>query len=491
MTGPLGWLLRCALAAGLALLLATPAARAEVIDPELRATLDGLGPGGRASVVVRFAGRPNLGLLTGHEKALRRTGIVRALRAQSKVSVASVEPLLDDPSVTRRVELWAINGLAVTAGAEVISALAEAPGVAKISLDAVVTGPSPPKGEISEAEWNLSRIGAAELWSDGHTGEGVVLGSMDTGVDPTHPDLAGSYRGGANSWLDPYGEHPTPHDRSGHGTQSMGVMVGGDAGGSAVGVAPDATWIAAKIFNDAGSGTLSAIHESFQWMLDPDGDPDTDDGADVVNGSWSLGNIDDCALEFEQDLQTLKAAEIAVVFAGGNYGPDSDTSVSPANNPSGFAVGFVDQADSLHVSSSRGPSACDGTIYPEVVAPGVNIRTTDLGSLYAWVTRRVDRGAPRVRRDGAAALRPSRGHRGAARAGARAGRGRPRAAGPGLELRPRPDRPRRRRGGARAACGRRRRGHGLHRRGRVSRGRGWSGDRGRGIRGRRRLGSRA
>jgi subtilisin family serine protease/PKD repeat protein len=386
MTRELARLLRRAIAACAVLVLAAPAAGAAVIDPELTARLDRLGPSDTVSVIVRFSGSPELDRLKGQEKSLRRVAIVRVLRAQSTVSLASVEPILDDPSVTRRLELWAMNGIAVTASAEVIRALAEVPGVARISVDAVVAGPSPWKGETLEAEWNLSRIGAAELWSDGHTGEGVVLGSMDTGVDATHPDLTRSFRGGANSWIDPYGEHPAPHDRSGHGTQTMGVMVGGDAGGSAIGVAPDATWIAAKIFNDAGSGTLSAIHESFQWMLDPDGDPDTDDGADVVNGSWSLGNIDDCALEFEQDLQTLKAAEIAVVFAGGNYGPEGDTSVSPANNPSGFAVGVVDQADSLHVSSSRGPSACDGTVYPEVVAPGVNIRTTDLGSLYAWVT---------------------------------------------------------------------------------------------------------
>ena len=379
-------IIRLGVALSAALLLAAPPAHARSLDADLQAALDGLGPTDRISVVVRFTGRPPLGRFQGQEKELRRAGVVRALKAQSSASFGALEPILSDPSVSRRVELWGINGTALTASAGVIRALAGRPEVARISIDAVIEGPGLAKAEPAAAEWNLNAIRAPELWAVGDTGAGIVIGSMDTGVDPSHPDLEASYRGGSNSWLDPYGEHPTPHDRSGHGTQSMGVMVGGDAGGSAVGVAPDAIWIAAKIFNDAGSGTLSAIHESFQWMLDPDGDPDTDDGADVVNGSWSLGNIDDCALEFEQDLQMLKAAEIAVVFAGGNYGPDSDTSVSPANNPSGFAVGFVDESDTVHVSSSRGPSTCGGTVYPEVVAPGVGIRTTDLGSLYAWVT---------------------------------------------------------------------------------------------------------
>ena len=386
MRRQLEWLLQCGIAAGVALLLAAPVARADVIDPDLRAGLDLLAPADRVSVIVRVAGRPDVGRLEARGKADRRAGVVTALKAQSAAALASLEAVLDDPSVSRRVDLWGINGLAVTASVEVIRSLADHPGVERISADALIDAPSAGKGEPAAAEWNLDAIGAPELWAAGHTGDGVVLGSMDTGVDAGHPDLADGYRGGDNSWFDPYGEHPVPHDRSGHGTQSMGVMVGGDSGGTAIGVAPEARWIAAKIFNDAGSATLSAIHQGFQWMLDPDGDPETDDGADVVNNSWSLGNAGGCSLEFEQDIETLKSAEVAVVFAGGNQGPSPGSSVSPANNPSGFAVGFVDRWDTVHPSSSRGPSACDGTVYPEVVAPGVSVRTADLAGLWASVS---------------------------------------------------------------------------------------------------------
>ena len=379
-------LIRLGLAVTVALLLAAPVARAQTIDPELQSTLDALGPADRVSVIVRFAERVALDRIQSREKRLRRTGIVSALRAQSSASLGAVEPLLGDPSVSRRAELWAINGVALTASAEVVRALAHDPAVARISADAVIQGPGLAKAEPAAAEWNLDAIRAPELWAAGFTGSGVVIGSMDTGVDATHPDLAASYRGGTNSWLDPYGEHDAPHDRNGHGTQSMGVMVGGAAGGSAIGAAPGAQWIAVKIFNDADTSSYSAIHLGYQWMLDPDGDPDTDDGADVVNNSWSLRNIGSCSLEFEQDLQVLRAAEVAVVFSGGNYGSSAGTSVSPANNPSGFGVGFINDSNTIHVSSSRGPSACDGTVYPDVVAPGVNVRTTDLGALYSWVS---------------------------------------------------------------------------------------------------------
>jgi hypothetical protein len=168
----------------------------------------------------------------------------------------------------------------------------------------------------------------------------------------------------------------------------MGLMVGGDAGGTSVGVAPGAQWIAVKIFNDAGDASYSNIHMGYQWLLDPDGDPDTDDAPDVINNSWGLDNTGTCVTEFQADVQALRAANIALVFASGNSGPNASTSVSPANYAESFSVGAVNNTNTLLASSSRGPSACYGDFYPNVVAPGVDIRTTDLylGVPDAYVT---------------------------------------------------------------------------------------------------------
>jgi bacillopeptidase F len=158
----------------------------------------------------------------------------------------------------------------------------------------------------------------------------------------------------------------------------MGLIVGGDGSGSSIGVAPQAQWIAAKIFNDAGTATESAIHAAFQWLLDPDGDPLTDDAPDVVNHSWSIADVGICNSSFEPDIAALKAADIAMVFSAGNFGPDAASGVSPGNNPGAISVGAVDIDNNVSTFSSRGPSTCDDSLLPKLVAPGDAVLTTDL-----------------------------------------------------------------------------------------------------------------
>nr|MDJ0785134.1 S8 family serine peptidase [Desulfosarcinaceae bacterium] len=215
--------------------------------------------------------------------------------------------------------------------------------------------------------------GAPALWAMGYTGEGVVVASMDSGVDVTHPDLTASWRGGANSWFDAFDTTTTvPRDGDGHGTATMSLIVGGNAGGTYIGVAPGARWIAAKVFDDNRQATTTTLHEGFQWLLDPDGDPDTHDAPDMVNNSWVIERVDQCDTEFEADIQALRSLGVAVVFSAGNYGPGIATSVSPANYNDSFSVGAVDDSLVVPNFSSRGPSACSGQVYPDVVAPGTS-----------------------------------------------------------------------------------------------------------------------
>ncbi|MGC4001479.1 MAG: S8 family serine peptidase [Anaeromyxobacter sp.] len=312
--------------------------------------------------------------------ALRPGPLAGALRARAAAAGRALEPALQGwrarGLVARWTPLWIVNGYSVTGTPEVIRALAARPDVAAVSPDALDLSP-----QGAPAEPNVAAVGAPALWAAGFTGQGVTVAILDTGVDVSHPDLAARWRGGPGGWLDPYGQHASAHDASGHGTWTAGVLVGGEAGGTALGVAPGARFIAAKVFPDAGPATATAVHAAFQWVLDPDGDPATEDAPRVVNGSWSFG-APGCNLEFLEDLRALRAAGILPVFAAGNYGPGDATSTSPGNYPEALAVGALDGGGRPLDLSSRGPSACGGGPFPALAAPGLDVWTTDLMAWY-------------------------------------------------------------------------------------------------------------
>jgi subtilisin family serine protease len=364
------------------------APRAAVIAPQLQRQLGAAGRDQMVNAIVMLKAQADLASVHGLARKNRPGAAARILRARADLTQRSLRALLRlrrAQGLVSAVEpLWIVNAIAVTATPAVIGELAARQDVREIRPNLVVPAPpAPATATPAPAEANVAVVNAPALWDLGYRGQGIVVANMDTGVDVTHPDLASRWRGGTNSWYDPNGEHPaTPADVSGHGTWTMGVMAGGDAGGSSVGIAPDATWIAVKIFNDHGTATTTGIHQGFQWLLDPDGDPATADAPDVVNDSWTMA-ASGCLLDFQPDLASLRAAGILPVFAAGNYGPVPGSSASPANNPEAFAVGATDDADVLYPYSSRGPSSCGQPFYPQLVAPGVAIHTTDLYGLYA------------------------------------------------------------------------------------------------------------
>ncbi len=397
--------LRGALAA-LALGLVAPAAGAAELGPELERALARRASHADIAVIIRFhAPSAPAGATPGP----RDSAWAAVLRRQQAASRLALQPVLAQPGVARVRELWIINGLALTLPAHAVRPLAAMPGIARIDLDSHVQGgpaqrspaargqggaPAPavllpddvpdhaPAGPATAArasvapQWNIAALQAPALWAQGQSGQGVVVASMDTGVDLSHPALRRRWRGGSNSWFDPHGEEATPYDALGHGTQAMGIVL---AGGG-LGMAPDARWIAVRLFDSAGHARMSDIHLAFQWLLDPDGDPATADAPAIVNASWALsgGGAGRCILEFSEDILALRQAGIAVVFAAGNDGPAPGTSSSPGNNPGALSVGAVSRGLELERQSSRGPSACDGAAFPRLVAPGVNVRTTDL-----------------------------------------------------------------------------------------------------------------
>ncbi|RME44029.1 MAG: peptidase S8, partial [Caldilineae bacterium] len=230
----------------------------------------------------------------------------------------------------------------------------------------------------------MERIGAADVWQSlGVDGTGVVVANIDTGVDYLHPDLQTRYRGyrgsslpplNAGNWFDATGGGAQyPVDANGHGTHTMGTMVGQNG----LGVAPGARWIAVRAFSSNGIAQESWLHAAFQWILAPAGDPAL--APDVVNNSWSSAN--GSSTTFEPDIRLLVAAGIFPIFSAGNNGPDGKTVGSPGSLDIALAVGATDPDDVIAWFSSRGPSPW-GKIKPDVSAPGVNVLSTLPGGAY-------------------------------------------------------------------------------------------------------------
>jgi subtilisin family serine protease len=365
------------------LLLRGSIAQAAALAPEVQQRMAAAtGAGGKVPVIVHFADSLDLRAFAHRrDRAVARAEMVQGLRAHARRSQGALQGFLRQQGAAPS-ELWLINALAVQVPPALVATLAAWPGVTAVELDGQVPRPAPVALAVTAAPTvNLAALGVESLWAAGFSGSGMVVASFDSGVAVTHPDLATRWRGGTNSWFDPYTASLTPGDIDGHGTAVTSLMVGGAGSGNTVGVAPDAQWIAAKIFPDVGNADNSKIHLAFQWALDPDGNPLTDDAPDVVNNSWGFETApNECIITdtFRPDIQTLQAAGIHVVFSAGNSGPAAATSVSPANDPEGLAVGSIGPGYAVSSFSARGPNACSGSIYndlpvdvyPELVAPG-------------------------------------------------------------------------------------------------------------------------
>ena len=369
---------------GVLLLCGSPA-QATALSADLQQRMAAAAPGGQVPVIVHFAERTDLrAFAPRRDRAVARAEMVRGLRAQARRSQGALQDFLRRQG-TEPAELWLINALAVRVPPALVADLAAWPGVAVVELDGQVPPPAPVTLAVPAAPTgNIAALGVLPLWEAGFTGSGLVVASFDTGVDVEHPDLASRWRGGTNSWFDPYTDSLSPNDVDGHGTAVTSLMVGGAASGNTIGVAPDAQWIAAKIFPDEGLADNSKIHLAFQWALDPNKDETGNDAPDVVNNSWGFEqNANQCVTSdsFRSDIQVLQAAGIHVVFSAGNSGPAASTSVSPANYPEGLAVGSIGADYAVSSFSARGPSACSGSIYndltvdvyPELVAPGESV----------------------------------------------------------------------------------------------------------------------
>lgn len=221
-------------------------------------------------------------------------------------------------------------------------------------------------------------IGADQLWSrmdsfgNSVTGNGIVVAVIDTGVDYSHPDLGGGFGTGYKviGGYDFYNDDSDPMDDNGHGTHVAGIIA---ANGGISGVAPDAEILAYKALGPNGSGSMSHCIAAIEAAMDPNGDGDTSDHADII--SMSLGGPGESGDPISLAVRSAVEAGVAVVVAAGNDGPLMGTVASPGIEPTAITVGAVDDDGVLAGFSSRGTTP-ELLMKPEISAPGVSIYST-------------------------------------------------------------------------------------------------------------------
>ncbi|WP_328907669.1 S8 family serine peptidase [Streptomyces sp. NBC_00234] len=331
-------------------------------------------------------------------KTEKATAVLAAKKQQAKTSQANAVKVLKSAGVDYS-SFWINNSLQVVGGKELVGKLAALPEVAQINSDEEFKLDTPVAGEaeptVDAVEWNLDSIEAPRVWDEiGVRGEGIVVANIDSGVQYDHPALKNQYRGlNADgtydhnyNWFDPTSDclSAAPCDYDGHGTHTMGTMVGDDGGTNAIGVAPGAKWIAVK--GCAALCTQESLLASGQWIVAPTdltgANPRPDLAPDVVNNSWGANTFD----PFYQDIvATWRAAGIFPAFSNGNSGPSCNTSGSPGSYVSSYSSGAFGINNEIGSFSSRG-SGENGTIKPNLAAPGVNVRSSWLAGGYNTIS---------------------------------------------------------------------------------------------------------
>uniref|UniRef100_UPI000A3C3E8F S8 family serine peptidase n=1 Tax=Amycolatopsis kentuckyensis TaxID=218823 RepID=UPI000A3C3E8F len=213
---------------------------------------------------------------------------------------------------------------------------------------------SPVRGTLDRS---VPQIGAPAAWQAGLTGSGVTVAVLDSGVDTTHPDLAGVVADAKDFSGSPSGTD----DRYGHGTHVASIVTGRDA--KYRGVAPGVRLLNGKVLGDDGRGLQSGIIAGMEWAAGG--------GAKVVNLSLGTRFPSDGTDALSQAVDRLTEQTGALfVAASGNEGAQVS---SPGAATAALTVGAVDRDDELAPFSNRGPRYGDGAIKPDLTAPGVGI----------------------------------------------------------------------------------------------------------------------
>ncbi len=258
-----------------------------------------------------------------------------------------------------------------------------------------------PQVSINALDWGITDTNADDFWSTfGLQGDGLIVANIDTGVQWDHPALDQSFKCGTNPsdpacWADPSNIcGGSACDNNGHGTHTMGTMVGDDDPSLTyqVGMAPNAQWIACKGCESSSCSDF-ALNSCADWIIAPGGSPAN--RPHIVNNSWGGGGGEAWYLA---KVQAWRAAGIFPAFSAGNAGPTCGSIGSPGDYQASFATANHMSNRVIANGSSRGPSVYGDDPYtkPNISAPGTNICSSVPGSGWSCGYSGTSMAAPHV-----------------------------------------------------------------------------------------------
>ena len=373
---------------------------------------------GQAEFLVVLADQADLSaaerLRTKEEKGWY---VYRALYGKAQATQKPIINWLKSNGIEHQ-SFYIVNMILVKGTINVALTLAARPDVRRIDGNPVIhnnlpqpsLAPDTGKAAAPDAiEPGISYTNAPQVWANGYTGQGIVVGGGDTGYQWDHPALKPHYRGwnGTTANHD-YNWHDSIHSGGGacganspqpcddfnpsHGTHTMGTAIGDDGGTNQIGMAHGAKWIGCRNMN-VGDGTPASYTECFEFFLAPypvNGTPaqgDPTKAPDVTTNSWGCPPSEGCsATTLQAIIEAQRAAGIVTVVAAGNTGSScSSVTDPPAIFDASLTVGALNTGSDVIASfSSRGPVMVDssGRLKPNITAPGTSTRSSLRGNTY-------------------------------------------------------------------------------------------------------------
>ena len=373
------------------------------------------GEGKQAEFLVILADQADLHGAAALPTKLEKGRFVRdTLWNKSQTTQAPILRWLNEHKLEHR-SFYIVNAIWVKGRADDVMALAMRKDVARIEGNPVVHGipefaakdiPAPmvlqPQADkVETIEPGITYTHAPSVWAEGFFGQGIVVAGADTGIRWTHNALKPHYRGWNGStadhdynWHDsihdsvgnPCGnDSPEPCDDAGHGTHTVGTVLGDDNAGNQIGMAPQAQFIGCRNM-DQGNGTPARYLECFEFFLAPypvggnttQGDPSK--APDITSNSWACPSSEGCSSgTLQAGVEAQRAAGIEMVCAAENSGPSCSTVIDPpAIYDASYTIGALNTGtDTIASFSSRGPVTSDGSmrLKPDLCAPGTNTRS--------------------------------------------------------------------------------------------------------------------